>query len=377
MDAARTRYYSGYRVSIADADEQEGAVLASLRTFIALITAVALAGITLAAQTAAENGKASMTLRGPDGHPDLSGIWEHNAATPLERPDELAGRATLTDNELAQIQAKAAELFSGDGDAGFGDTIYLAALRNVLGKEKGFKSRDVGTGDYNSFWVVGRWFEHRTSLITDPPTGKLPALTVDAQKRQAAAAEHRKAHPFDGPEDIAIGERCITGSVPMLGAGYNNYYQIVQSPTHVAVNMEMRHDSRMIPITDRPHLPNGVHLWLGDPIGRWDGDTFVVDSTNFRNDSPVGRGGASEKLHLIERFSRVDASTLKYEVTIDDPMVWARPWTAVLFMKNTKDQIYEYACHEGNEAMFGTLNGTRVQEKNAREKATKSTSSSR
>jgi hypothetical protein len=377
MDAARTRYYSGYRVSIADADEQEGAVLASLRTFIALITAVALAGITLAAQTAAGNGKASMTLRGPDGHPDLSGIWEHNAATPLERPDELAGRATLTDNELAQIQAKAAELFSGDGDAGFGDTIYLAALRNVLGKEKGFKSRDVGTGDYNSFWVVGRWFEHRTSLITDPPTGKLPALTVDAQKRQAAAAEHRKAHPFDGPEDIAIGERCITGSVPMLGAGYNNYYQIVQSPTHVAVNMEMRHDSRMIPITDRPHLPNGVHLWLGDPIGRWDGDTFVVDSTNFRNDSPVGRGGASEKLHLIERFSRVDASTLKYEVTIDDPMVWARPWTAVLFMKNTKDQIYEYACHEGNEAMFGTLNGTRVQEKNAREKATKSTSSSR
>jgi hypothetical protein len=352
--------------------------VANLRTFVALIAAVLLAGITLTAQTTAtKNGNSSMPPRAADGHPDLSGIWEHNAATPLERPDELAGRATLTDNEVAQLQKKAAELFSGDGDAGFGDTIYLAALRNILGKEKGFKSRDVGTGDYNSFWVVGRWFERRTSLITDPPTGKLPALTADAQKRQAAATEHRKAHPFDGPEDIAIGERCITGSVPMLGAGYNNYYQIVQSPTSVAVNMEMRHDSRMIPITDRPHLPRGVHLWLGDPIGRWDGDTFVIDSTNFRSDSPVGRGGASEQMHLVERFSRINGETLKYEVTIDDPLTWTSPWTAVLFMKSTKDQIYEYACHEGNEAMYGTLNGTRVQEKNAREKATKSTSSPR
>ena len=343
---------------------------------VALIAAISLAGATLAAQPAAQNSKAS-TPRLADGHPDLSGIWEHNAATPLERPDEIADRATLTDNEVAQLKAKAAELFSGDGDAGFGDTIYVSALRNILGKEKGFKSRDVGTGDYNSFWVVGRWFERRTSLITDPATGKLPPLTADAQKRQAAAAEHRKAHPFDGPEDIAIGERCITGSVPMLGAGYNNYYQIVQSPTHVAVNMEMRHDSRMIPITNRPHLPSSVHLWLGDPIGRWDGDTFVVDSTNFRTDSPVGRGGASEKMHLVERFSRFDANTLKYDVTVDDPLTWTKPWTAVLFLKHTKDQIYEYACHEGNEAMFGTLNGTRVQEKRAREKATKTTSSSR
>jgi len=196
--------------------------VASPKIFVALVAAVCLAGITLAAQTAAPKSGSASTLRGPDGHPDLSGIWEHNAATPLERPDELAGRATLTDDEVAQLKAKAAELFSGDGDAGFGDTIYLAALHKVLGKEKGFKSRDVGTGDYNSFWVVGRWFERRTSLITDPPTGKLPPLTDEAKQRQAAAAEHRKAHPFDGPEDIAIGERCITGSVPMIGAGYNN-----------------------------------------------------------------------------------------------------------------------------------------------------------
>jgi hypothetical protein len=131
----------------------------------------------------------------------------------------------------------------------------------------------------------------------------------------------------------------------------------------------------MIPITNRPHLPSNVHLWLGDPIGRWEGNTFIVDSTNFRGDSQVGRGGGSEQLHLIERFSLVNAETLKYEVTVDDPASWTRPWTAVLFMKRTKDQIYEYACHEGNEAMSGTLRGTRVQEKNAREKAAKSTSS--
>jgi hypothetical protein len=347
--------------------------VATVRTFIALIAAGSLAGVTLAAQSAApKNGKAWTPPRAADGHPDISGVWEHNAATPLERPDELAGRALLTDTEVTQLKQKAAELFDGNGDAAFGDAVYIAALHNVLGKEKGFTSRDTTTGDYNSFWIVGRWFENRTSLITDPPTGKLPPVTADATKRQAEATEYRKAHPFDGPEDIALGERCITGNVPMLGAGYNNYYQIVQSPTSVAVNMEMRHDSRMIPIGNRPHLPSNVRLWLGDPVGRWDGDTFVVDTTNFRRDAGVGRGAGSDKLHLIEKFSRVSPDTLKYEVTVDDLGTYTKPWTAVLYMKSSKDQIYEYACHEGNEAMYGTLNGTRVQEKNARAKRTSS-----
>lgn len=339
----------------------------------AVLTAVSLAGVTLAGQTAApltpKTEKAWTPPRGPDGHPDLSGVWEHNAATPIERPDELAGRAVLTNDEVARLKQKAAELFSGDGDAAFGDAVYLAALRNVLGKQEGFKSRDTATGDYNSFWVVGRWFENRTSLITDPTDGKFPALTADTQKRRAAAAEYRKLHPFDGPEDIALGERCITGTVPMLGAGYNNYYQIVQSPAAVAINMEMRHDTRMVSIGNRPHLPKNVHLWLGDPVGRWEGDTFVVDTTNFRTDSPLAQGTASESAHLVERFTRVAPDTLKYEATVDDPLTWTKPWTAVLFMKSTKDHIYEYACHEGNEAMSGTLNGARVQEKEALGKA--------
>ena len=347
--------------------------LANLKMVVALIGAVSLAGVTLAGQTAAPKATKGWTPpRAPDGHPDLSGVWEHNAATPLERPDELAGRATLTDAELKDIQQTAAKLFDGNGDAAFGDAVYTAALHNVLGKEKGFKSRDTATGDYNSFWIVGRWFENRTSLVTSPASGKLPAVTANAQKRQEEVAERRKTHPFDGPEDIALGERCVTGNVPMIGAGYNNYYQIVQSPTHVAVNMEMRHDSRMIQTTNRPHLPGNVRLWLGDPVGRWEGDTFVVDTTNFRRDAVTGRSGNSEKLHMIEKFSRVGPDALKYEVTMDDPETWSQPWTAVLYMKQTKDQIYEYACHEGNEAMSGTLNGARVQEKNAREKGLKS-----
>ncbi len=365
---------------VAGPDEQEVSVH-QRRLLLCSVSAACLAVFVMRIDLAGQNTapatpkieKASAVPRASDGHPDLSGIWEHNAATPLERPDELAGRAVLTDDEVIALKQKAMELFNGDGDAAFGDSVYLAALRNVLGKEKGFKSRDASTGDYNSFWVVGRWFENRTSLITDPPDGKLPQLTAEARDRRAAAAERRRLHPYNGPEDIALGERCITGSVPMLGAGYNNYYQIVQTPATVAINMEMRHDTRTIPVVNRSHLPKSVHLWLGDPIGRWEGETFVVDTTNFRNDSPIALGGASENTHLVERFTRVAPDTLKYEVTLEDPATWTRPWTAVLFMKSTTDQIYEYACHEGNEAMTGTLNGARVQEKAAQEKAARQT----
>jgi hypothetical protein len=350
--------------------------LSALSVFVALVAAVSLAGATLAGQSAAPAAKAWTAPPGPGGHPDLSGTWAHNAATPLERPAELAGRALLTDQEVAQMTTEATKLFGGDGDAAFGDSVYLATLRNVLGAQKGFTSRDVTTGDYNSFWVVDRWFENRTSLITDPPDGRIPALTADAQKRRAAAGAQRRLHPYDGPEDIAIGERCITGSVPMLGAGYNNYYQIVQTSSAVAINMEMRHDTRMVQVTNRQHLPTSVHLWLGDPIGRWEGDTFVIDTTNFRDDSPIS-GGATANTHLVEKLTRVAANTLKYEVTLSDPNTWTKPWTAVLYMRSTTDPIYEYACHEGNEAMIGTLNGARVQEKAAKEKASGATTRSR
>jgi hypothetical protein len=341
----------------------------TLGALAAAIAVISLAAVTVKGQTAAKEsattGKAWTAPRGADGHPDLSGVWSHNSATPLERPLELNGRALLTDQELAEMKRAAAELFNGKGDAAFGDSVYLAALKNVLGKEKGFTSRDTGTGDYNSFWVVDREFDNRTSLITDPPDGRLPPLTPEAEKQRAAAAEHRRLHPFDGPEDIALGERCITGSVPMLGAGYNNYYQIAQTADFVGIDMEMRHDLRMIPLDGRPHVPSDVRFWLGDSRGKWEGDTLVVDTTNFRDDTSIGVGSTgSGKTHVIERFTRVGPDTLKYEVTMNDS-ARTKPWTAVLFMKRSKDQIYEYACHEGNEAMSGTLSGARAQEKMA------------
>jgi hypothetical protein len=344
----------------------------TLGALAAAIAVTSLAAVTVSGQAGGggikgspATAKAWTAPRGADGHPDLSGVWSHNSATPLERPLELAGRPLLTDQELAALKKAAAELFNGNGDAAFGDAVYTAALKNVLGKQKGFTSSDGTTGDYNSFWVVDREFDNRTSLITDPPDGRLPALTPEAQKRRADAAEHRRLHPFDGPEDIALSERCITGSVPMMGAGYNNYYQIAQTREYVAIGMEMRHDTRMIPLDGRPHVPGDLRFWLGDSRGRWEGDTLMVDTTNFRNDTTVGASGASPKTHVIERFTRVGPDTLKYQVTIDDPVTWTKPWTAELFMKRSKDQIYEYACHEGNEAMSGTLSGARVQEKKA------------
>jgi hypothetical protein len=322
----------------------------------------------LSAQTnagAKPAAKAWTPPRGPDGHPDISGVWSHNSATPFERPDELAGREFLTPEEVANLKRNAAELFNGDTDAAFGDSVFLAALR----KTNGFTSTDT-TGNYNHFWLVDREFDNRTSLISDPKDGKQPALTATAQQQQSARAEYLKQHPFDGPEDIALGERCITGTVPMYGAGYNNYYEIVQHPNYVAINMEMRHDMRMIPIGSKPHVASPVQLWLGDPRGRWEGDTLVIDSTNFRQREfgaagAIRTGGLSEKARVTERISRVGPETLKYEVTINDPGTYTKPWSTVMFLQKSKDQVYEYACHEGNEAMSGTLGGERVKDRKA------------
>jgi hypothetical protein len=347
--------------------------LAALGALVTVSAVAALALIPVGAQTPsnvkAADAKTWTAPRTADGHPDISGVWSHNSATPMERPKELADRQFLTEDEVASLKKNAGELFNGDTDAAFGDSVFLAALHSAKGGKKEFTSTDT-TGNYNHFWLVDRDFDNRTSLIVDPPDGRIPALTPAAQQKRAAAAEHRKLHPFDGPEDLNLSLRCITGSVPMLGAGYNNYYQIVQSPGFVAVNMEMRHDIRMIPTDGRPHINPNVRLWLGDPRGRWEGDTLVVDSTNFLGKADF-RVAGDENMHLTERFTRVAPTTLKYEVRIDDPTTYTKPWAAVLYLKSSKDQIYEYACHEGNEAMVGTLHGERVLEAKADKKGTK------
>ncbi len=276
-----------------------------------------------------------------DGQPDLQGVWTNNIATPLERPKELEGRALLTDQEVAAFKKKAHELFGGNSDAAFGDSVYRSVLANVNGTASGFKSLDGETGDYSSAWTVEREWENRTSLITDPADGRLPAMTSEGQKRRAASAAARTRRP-DGPEDRALQERCITYGSPQLTAGYQSYSQIFQTSNAVIIETEMIHDARIIPLDGRPHLPPAVQQWLGDSRGHWEGDTLVVDTTNYKPESFMSM--SSEKLHVIERFTRTGPESLKYEITINDPGTWTKPWSLMIPLKRSPDPIVEYAC---------------------------------
>jgi hypothetical protein len=314
-------------------------------------------------------GKPWTPPRTVNGQPDLQGVWANNMATPLQRPKELADKPVLTDQELTALKTKAAKLFaSGGGDAVFGDGLYAA----VLAASDTFVSTDGKTGDYNQFWLVDREWEHRTSLVTDPPDGRIPPQTPAAQKQQAAAAEYRKLHPADAAQEMPNSLRCLTYGVPRVGgltAGYNSYYQIVQSADSVAFSAEMFHETRVIPLDGRPHLDPAVRLIMGDSRGHWEGNTLVVDTTNFAPESNYM--GSHENLHVIERFTRVGPAALDYEATIEDPTTWTRPWTASVHLKQTPEKIYEFACHEGNIAMGGILGGARVEEKAAAEDAKK------
>lgn len=304
----------------------------------------------------------------PDGHPDLQGIWLNNSSTPLERPKELEGRPLLTDEEVGNLKRRAARLFDdGKGDFAPGDNTFLAALRNV---DEYRNPNATGT----SHEMIEMAFENRTSLIVDPLDGKIPRLTpVAAQKRTVLEVAIRQLPA--GPEDLSDVLRCISFGAPRLGgalgAGPYGYYQIVQSPGYVVLFMESIHDARIIPLDGRPRLPETLRPRNGDSRGRWDGPTLVVETTQF---SPKNQRTGSfsvlsnfmesfEHLHLVERFRRVAPDTLQYELTFTDPTTWTNPWTAMIPLKRSQEKIYEFACHEGNEAtMTGILRNARVQE---------------
>jgi len=321
--------------------------------------------VALAAVPVASEAQTPAVPRTSAGRPDLQGVWANNSATPLERPDELTGREVLTEMEVAALTQRAGELFSDDADdAAFGDAVFLSTLRQA----ESYQSTDgvtddapAGTGNYNHFWLVERNFDNRTSVIVDPPDGRIPPLTPQAQKKEADAAEYRRLHPADGPEDLPVGHRCVTRTLPRLLAGYNSYFQIVQTPGYVAIVREMIHETRIIPVDERPHLGPKIRQWSGNSRGHWEGDTLVVDTTDF---SPKANfRGSSEDFHLVERFTRVDGDTIHWEVTMEDPTTWTAPWTAAVVLQRTEDPVFEYACHEGNEGMAGTLAGHRAQEK--------------
>ena len=325
----------------------------------AALAVIALAaGAAVAQQSSPEAGEtAAWTApRTAFGHPDLQGVWANNNATPLQRPEILGDRERLTEEELAAIRSRADELFALDaGDAAFGDTVFTAALNEV----QNFSSRDTATGNYNQFWMVERDWDDRTSLIVDPPNGRIPERTEAAKMRAASASMKRQRHAV-WTDDRSLGERCVSFGAPRLGAGYNSYYQLFQTQDHVVILMEMAHDARIIPLDGRPHLGDGVRQWLGDSRGYWEGDTLVVETRNY---SPYASFlGAAEHLEVTERFTRTSADVLQYEVTLNDPTTWSSPWTAVIPLRGSPDALYEYACHEGNIGMEGILAGARHQE---------------
>ena len=293
------------------------------------------------------------------GQPDLGGMWDFRTLTPLQRPASLAGKEFLTDEEAAA---------------------FVQQTLQARDKDRRYENANLDVEfAYNQFWWdYGTTItdDQRTSLIVDPPDGRIPGLTPEAQGRARARGGRPVTErvvlgsPAHGPEDVGLSERCLLGfssGPPIVPSEYNNILQLVQTPDHVVIFTEMIHEARIIPLDGRPHLPGEVSQWLGDSRGHWDGDTLVVDTTNFTdkasfNGGLIGKGASGARFHLVERFTRVNADTLLYEFTVEDPTWWTRPWTAAIPLKTTEGPIFEYACHEGNYGMTNLLTGARAQE---------------
>ena len=326
------------------------------RILLSVVAVLVATGLLMPASVAGQSADDGWTLpRTPDGHPDLGGVWANNSATPLERPEVWADKERLTDEELAALLV-ASDAAVGDGDALFGDQLVLAAIAGIEAT-----SYDPTTGNYNQFWIAERDFDNRTSLVIDPPDGRIPDLTQEAQERRGDGVARRDEHPADTYTDRPLQERCVSYGVPRLGAGYNSYYQVFQSADHVVFLNEMIHDARVIPIDGQPHLADRVRQLHGDSRGHWDGDTLVIETTNYSSQARFR--GASDNLHMVERLTRVGPRTLDYEVTITDPTTWTRPWTVMIPLMGSDDAIFEYACHEGNIGMEGILAGHRAEER--------------
>ena len=346
---------------------------------IVVVSAVAVL-VTLVSSGAAPAVAQTAAVRTAWDAPDLGGIWDFRTITPLERPDELADQAFLTAEEAAALEQEVV-----DRNARL---LERPPERTKVADQ--VDTREDGTpGFYNNFWLdqgtraVGT---RRTSLIIDPPNGRIPALTPSGQQRAAASQAHRREHPADSWLDRSTSDRCLLGfnaGPPLSPIGYNQNLQIFQTPDQVVLLTEMVHTARVVPLDRRPPLDDAIRQWSGDARGHWEGDTLVVETSNFNSgrrwrsssagaqtdpeglDSVVGVYDSTKSLTLVERFTRVDAATLEYEYTVTDPETWTRPWTASIPLQRTDVPMYEYACHEGNHSMYGILGGRRADEKAA------------
>jgi hypothetical protein len=286
--------------------------------------------------------------RTPWGDPDLQGTWPTTemVGVPFERPSQFGNRLFLTKEEFAQRQEQARKQREADN----------------TGEAEGFNTPP--------WWIERGQAQRQASLVVDPLDGRLPPMTSEGRKRAAAVRSGFGDNPFDGPEDFSLYDRCITRGVlgTTLPVGYNSGNQIVQTPDSVAIRYEMIHETRLIPIDGRPHVGPSIRTYLGDARGHWEGNTLVVETTNVNGKTGVTGNGrntpTTDTLRLVERFTRVDADTIQYEVTVDDPKTWTRPWTmAFPWRRNPDYYLYEYACHEGNFGLRNILSGARAAEK--------------
>jgi hypothetical protein len=327
-------------------------------TVSVMVAGVSIHGQSPAAGTKAKSAKSEVAAKTPWGQPDLQGIWDFRTVTPMERPAELAGKETLTEAEALAYEKKIVASRNAD-------TQRDQSTRRVVNGTA--ETQDVANA-YNEFWwdrgtkVIGT---RRTSLIIEPKDGHFPPLTEEGKKRLAAEDAVRE-RPAEGPEDRSVGERCILGfnsGPPMSPGGYNQNVQIFQTPDYVVLVNEMVHNARFIPLDGRP-VPN-IKQWTGQSRGRWEGDTLVVETKNFYQNTSLR--GSSPNMHLIERFKKIEGGLL-YTYTVDDPTTWTSPWTVEMPMVKTDAPMYEYACHEGNYGMTGLLAGARAVDAKASEK---------
>lgn len=322
--------------------------------FLGFLSGGLLVSTAAFAQTASPFEAEYSVPRTPAGQPDLQGVWSNAILTPLERPAEFADQAFLTEEQAAAYEARRnRETFRGTRDVDVATDVSYA---------------------YNDFWwdwgsEIAR--TGRTSLIIDPPDGRVPALTPEGERRRALREGYRQRHTADGPEDRLLRERCIVWSgngdegagPPMLPSAYNNNFQLVQTADHVLLVKEMVHETRVVPLDGRPHVHDSVRQWLGNSRGHWDGDTLVVETTNFTDKTHFR--GSSEHMRLTERFTRVADDILIYEFTVEDPLALTQSWTAQIPTVKLDGLIYEFACHETNRGMFGILRGARARERAA------------
>ena len=296
---------------------------------------------------------AQSMLRTAWGDPALGGIWDFRSITPLQRPEELSEREFLTEEEAATLEQATVEREQ--------QLLDRPARRTRAGASVD-RGEEGALGAYNDFWLdrgtttIGT---RRTSLIVDPPDGRIPTLTTAAATRAAARRAYRREHPADSWEDRGLNDRCMfTTGLPMVPSAYNNNVHLFQTPDHVVLLIEMTHTLRVIPLDGRPH--GTLRQFVGDSRGRWEGDTLVVETKNFHRLRSVR--GSTPEARLIERFTRVGLGAIRYEFTVEDVETWARPWTAQVELLRTDEPLYEYACHEGNYSMAGILAGARAEE---------------